>query len=164
MDPEQLPLRDLHLPEAVGWWPLAPGWWFLIVLAVAAVGYFLYRQYLRWRMNKVRRVALRELARLRRDYESGAEAQQLAISLSELLRRSMLAYAPRDEVAGLTGERWLAWLDRGLDAEPFTKGSGKALESLPYRKPGADDEDSDLGGLLQAVQMRLKTPLTGAPR
>ena len=35
MDPEQIPLRDLHLPEAVGWWPLAPGWWVLIALAVA---------------------------------------------------------------------------------------------------------------------------------
>ncbi len=27
MEPSELPLRDLHLPDAVGWWPLAPGWW-----------------------------------------------------------------------------------------------------------------------------------------
>ena len=37
MDPELLPLRDLHLPEMVGWWPLAPGWWFLIALAAAVI-------------------------------------------------------------------------------------------------------------------------------
>ncbi|MGH8222486.1 MAG: DUF4381 family protein, partial [Woeseiaceae bacterium] len=37
MDPQQIPLRDLHLPEAVGWWPPAPGWWLLIALAVAAL-------------------------------------------------------------------------------------------------------------------------------
>ena len=30
MDPEQIPLRDLHLPEAIGLWPLAPGWWVTI--------------------------------------------------------------------------------------------------------------------------------------
>ena len=36
MDPQQIPLRDLHLPEAISWWPLAPGWWLLIAFAVAA--------------------------------------------------------------------------------------------------------------------------------
>ena len=34
MDPTQLPLRDLHLPETIGWWPLAPGWWFAIAALV----------------------------------------------------------------------------------------------------------------------------------
>lgn len=161
MDPEQLPLRDLHLPEAVGWWPLAPGWWFLIALALAGAGVLLYRQYLRWRMNAARRIALRELARLGREYEAGADAQQLAKAVSELLRRSMLAYAPRAEVAGLTGENWLSWLDQGLPSRPFTAGAGKTLQSLPYRKPLAGSEDHDLDGLLQAAQLRLKTPLAG---
>ena len=25
----QLDLRDIHLPEAIGWWPPAIGWWLL---------------------------------------------------------------------------------------------------------------------------------------
>ena len=29
---QQLPLRDIHLPEAVSWWPPAYGWWLLVVL------------------------------------------------------------------------------------------------------------------------------------
>ena len=37
MDPEQIPLRALHLPDAIGWWPLAPGWWVVIGLAVLGV-------------------------------------------------------------------------------------------------------------------------------
>ena len=36
MDQNALPLRDLHLPDAIGWWPPAPGWWVLFVLALAA--------------------------------------------------------------------------------------------------------------------------------
>jgi cbb3-type cytochrome oxidase subunit 3 len=27
-----LPLKDIHLPEAISWWPPAIGWWLLLVL------------------------------------------------------------------------------------------------------------------------------------
>jgi hypothetical protein len=160
MDPEQLPLRELHLPEAIGWWPLAPGWWVLIALAVLGLGYLMYKAFLKWRWNAARRMALRELARVRGEYESGLDAVTLATELSQLLRRTMLAYARRDEVAGLTGQRWLQWLDRGLADQPFASGPGQALESLPYRSRDQIGDDVDVDGLLKAVQERLRAPLT----
>ena len=36
-DPASLPLRDIHLPDPVSWWPLAPGWLALIMLLVIVV-------------------------------------------------------------------------------------------------------------------------------
>jgi len=159
MDPEQLPLRDLHLPEAIGWWPLAPGWWVLIALAMLGLGYLLYKAFLKWRWNAARRMALRELARVQAEYESGLDAVTLATELSQLLRRTMLAYACRDEVAGLTGKRWLQWLDHGLDNQPFSSGSGQMLESLPYRSREQIGDDVDVDGLIKAVQQRLRAPL-----
>lgn len=159
MDPEQIPLRDLHLPEAIGLWPLAPGWWVLIGLAVAGLVYLLYRRVQRWRWNAARRHALREFARLQREYEQGADPTILGKELSELVRRSMLAYAPRGEVAGLTGDAWLQWLDRGLENAPFTAGPGKSLESLPYQRPEKVQDEANIAGLLDAVRQRLKTPL-----
>ncbi len=159
MDPEQIPLRDLHLPEAIGLWPLAPGWWALILLAVAGLVYLLYQRIQRWRWNAARRLALRELARVRREYEQGADAIALGKELSELVRRSMLAYAPRGDVAGLTGDAWLRWLDRGLNDAPFTGGAGRNLETLPYQRPEKVQDEVDIAGLIDAVQQRLKTPL-----
>lgn len=159
MDPEQIPIRDLHLPEAIGWWPLAPGWWVLIALLAAWCGYMLFRAFRRWRWNAARRVALGELARVKKEYADGSDAVTLAIQLSELMRRAMLAYAPRDEVASLTGERWLQWLDRGFDDRPFSKGSGRNLESLPYRNRENVADEVDVEGLIDAVQRRIRTPL-----
>lgn len=159
MDPEQIPIRDLHLPGAISWWPLAPGWWFLIALLVIWLGYLLYRRYLTWRWNAARRVAMKELARVRLEYSGGNDAVSLAIQLSELVRRTMLAYAPRDEVASLTGASWLQWLDRGLEDRPFSEGSGRSLESLPYRNRADIADEVDVEGLIEAVRRRIRTPL-----
>jgi hypothetical protein len=74
----------------------------------------------------------------------------------------MLAYAPRDEVAGLTGEDWLVWLDRDLPVPYFHTEGGKSLLQLPYRDPNGDFEDIDINALLAAVKMRLTTPVRGA--
>lgn len=159
MDPTQIPLRDLHLPEVIGWWPLAPGWWFLILVVVAGIVYFSYQSIRKWRRNASRRVALRELSRIQKEYRNGVDEITLAIELSELLRRTMLAYAPRHEVAGLTGKHWLQWLDQGLEDRPFSAGSGQNVESLPYRCPDGVEDDVDVQGLIDAIKTRLRTPL-----
>lgn len=162
MDPEQIPLRDLHLPEAVGWWPLAYGWWVLIGLFVVYLAYLAWRAWQRWRANRPRRIALRQLSKVQAAYRGGVDAVALAKQLSELLRRAMLAYAPRDEVAGLTGQRWLEWLDRGMQGKPFTSGPGQMIGSLPYLKNDERTADANVAALIDTVRERLQKPLPEA--
>lgn len=162
MDENALPLRDLHLPEAIGWWPLAPGWWIVIAIVVVALGYAAWRMYKRWRFHAPRRYALRQLARFEAEYLEHRNPVTLGKQLSELLRRGMLAYAPREEVAGLTGDEWLAWLDEGMPLPYFHTEGGKSLLNLPYRDPQGDFSDVDIGALVAAVRMRLGAPLRGA--
>lgn len=161
MDPSQLPLRDLHLPEAVGWWPLAPGWWVLIVLALIGLFWLAGRAWRRRQFNAARRYAMRALAEAEADYMQHRDPVALAQRVSELLRRAMLAYAPRHEVAGLTGDEWLQWLDRGLSVPYFHTEGGRSLLQLPYRNPQADCSDVDVNALLSAVRMRIATPVGG---
>jgi len=161
MDPTELPLRDLHLPEPVGWWPLAPGWWFVVAVAAVVLFWLLRRAFNKWRSNAPRRFAVRELASIQNDFLQHGDAVLMAKKVSELLRRSMLAYAPRDEVAGLTGERWLQWLDRDLAVPYFHTEGGKSLLQLPYRDPGSDVSEVDIHALLAAAKMRLSTPVGG---
>jgi len=162
MDPSELPLRDLHLPDPVGWWPLAPGWWFLIALAIAGLGWLLLQAWRRHQFNAPRRYAIRSLASIEAEYLTHRNPVLLGQQLSELLRRGMLAYAPRHEVAGLTGESWLAWLDRGLPVPYFHTEGGKSLLQLPYCNPESDFSDVDVNAMLAAVKMRLVTPVGGA--
>ncbi len=160
MDPTALPLRDLHLPPEIGWWPPAPGWLMLLGLVALGLIWVLYRFALRWRAGKARRVALRRLAELDKEFRQTGNVNGFGKQLSELLRRSMLAYAPRSEVAGLTGERWLAWLDQGMDENLFSEGPGQTIETLPYRSPELGADGVDVEGLVDAVRIRLLTPVS----
>ena len=162
MEENALPLRDLHLPDPVGWWPLAPGWWVIIALAAAGFAWLAWRWYRAWQADAPRRHALRELARIEAAYREHRNPVELGKALSELLRRGMLAYAPRAEVAGLSGEAWLARLDEGLPVPWFHTEGGKSLLSLPYRRPDDDLSDIDVGALISAVRARLTTPLRSA--
>ena len=60
MDPSEIPIRDLHLPEAIGWWPLAPGWWVLIVLLGIGLLLLLRKWFRIHARGAARRLALRQ--------------------------------------------------------------------------------------------------------
>jgi len=161
MDPEQIPLRDLHLPEAIGWWPLAPGWWVVIALLAIAAALLVRRYWQAWARGAARRHALQTLRQLTADFEQHHDAVAFGANLSALLRRTMLAYAPRQEIAGLTGDDWLAWLDRDLDQPRFQTEAGRKLIELPYRRPDDDVTAMDLIDVVAAVRQRLATPVGG---
>lgn len=159
MDPQKIPLRDLHLPEAIGWWPLAPGWWVVIAIALIGLG-FLLRAWLRSRARgAARRFALGQLNQIVQQYDEHKNPVVFGTEVSALLRRTMLAYAPRLDVAGLTGEAWLNWLDRDLAKPVFSNGPGRQIIELPYCRPESDIAVEDMERLVAAVRHRMATPV-----
>ena len=161
MDPEQIPIRDLHLPEAIGWWPLAPGWWVVIALAAVVLAWLGRLYWRRHARGAARRHALRQLDMLTRDFETQGNVVAFASGLSELLRRTMLAYTSRRDVAGLTGDKWLEWLDRDLETKRFAGETGRKLLELPYRRPDDTVAAMELVDVVSAVRQRLATPVGG---
>ena len=125
-------LRDIHLPAPISWWPPAPGWWLLAAFIVAIlIGLFVW--YRRRQRDNWRHSALAELARLRQQYAAQpTAAHNIIAELSVLLRRVSISCFPRAEVAKLSGDKWLAFLDRNLDGSPFQSEQGRLLAVAPY--------------------------------
>ena len=147
MKPDLSQLRDIHLPEPVSWWPPAPGWWLLLALTFIAVC-LAYVIYARHRRNHWRGNALAELTRLR-----DAAPEKMLGELSVLMRRVAISRFPRQEVAALTGEDWLRFLDHTLgDGMAFQSGIGRVMLSGPY----ANDALVDTAALLALCEHWIK--------
>lgn len=131
----ELPLRDIHLPEPVGWWPLAPGWWILII-GLPLLVLMIYGLWRFWKRQTPRKLALRELQNIELGEDSGLEKIRL---LGALLRRTAMTVYPREQVAGLVGEAWLAFLDQPLKQGGFLEGPGRLLVEAAYRPESTVD-------------------------
>jgi hypothetical protein len=127
-DFSQLPLRDIHLPAAVGWWPPAPGWWILAGLGAAG----LIALWLRYRSLYRERAALRSLKAIDAALADGEAPTVCVQRISMILRRFAMSVGGAAPVAGLTGDRWLRFLDSRWERDEFAEGAGRMLIFGPY--------------------------------
>ena len=131
MESSQLPLRDIHLPEAISWWPPAIGWWFLAVLIPVSI-YLIYLLVKRITRKTAIKTAKKLLLHIKQDKQ--IDNKQKLNELSMLIRRVAISTTVRNECAGLTGQAWLDYLDRSVKGTPFTRGIGCLLTDAPYRQ------------------------------
>lgn len=145
MNPGELPLRDIHLPEPVSWWPPAVGWYLLLLLiALSVLIFWLWKK---WRQRfALRKTALHELQEIRLEFEAQKDARQLVNKLSSLLRRVCLSRFPREQVAGLQGKAWTDFLNSTHPS--FNPQLSQALTTAPYAKEFQLDEKA----LLEACE------------
>lgn len=153
MDPTQLPLRDIHLPAPIGWWPPATGWWIAAGLVVfTALGVLLFLKKLR--RHKVRKTAAKQLVLLR---QTKMPVKEKISSLSALLRRVAITAYPRDNVASLTGNAWLQFLDASSSSHDFSKGKGLLLIDAPYQPDSPESLSNDMEMLFDLCDRWIKT-------
>ncbi len=122
-------LRDIHLPEAISAWPPAPGWWILTAVLLALLATGIYQLIKKLRRNRYRRQALKQLLTL----EQYREQPSIYLAqLNQLLKQTALAANTTMNVAGLTGQQWLAFLDSSGKTTHFQLGAGNILLQGPY--------------------------------
>ncbi len=139
-------LKDIHHPGDVNWWPLAPGWYGLalfLLLVLGIIAYYIYAYY-----QKKKRIQLIKQSITELKMRIKSRDPKLISDCSQLVRRVALMNYPREEVAGITGEAWLVFLDETGNTQQFTQGSGRLLITAAYQQQW-DNQATDLVLLIE---------------
>lgn len=167
MSPDPLAqLHDIVLPAAVSWWPLAWGWWVLLLLILSAIGAVLYIRRRNRQREAYRLLALHELNRITTRYQEHGNTAEYLQQLSLLLRRTALSAQPQRFPVEIKGEAWLRWLDDHCPATGagFTTGCGRVLLTGPYEaNPTIDRQQLEPLVRLWLQQHRNQWQKTHAP-
>jgi len=149
-------LYDIEGIDPINWWPLAPGWWILILfLTLSLLGLVIYYYQRCAFKNSWQYRILNQLSHMEQNFKE-EETQPTLIELSELIRRIAMHQYSRLECAGLEGESWLHWL-KNHDPHQFDwKEKGKCLIEAPYAPSYKGISDEDVLGLIKAIRKWVK--------
>ncbi len=142
MPTDNLDLRDIHLPDPISWWPPAIGWWLVLlgIILLLFVAFWLRKRWLE-KNRSAKVLAQKELNFIHEEFQQHKDQKLLIEDLSTLLRRVCLSVFPRKNSAGLTGEKWLEFLDEVMQKPYFSEGIGRSLITAPYEKNPKIDVD-----------------------
>ncbi len=131
---QTLPLADIIQPDPVGLWPLAPGWWLLMVISIALLTalVILLRKYLQAR--KLRTQALSLLDGARQNYQAGGDASDYCRDINQVLKRYWRHYNSDPAIMTADGDRWVTLLNHQCSSIVFHERLADALAHGPYRK------------------------------
>ncbi|WP_061037972.1 DUF4381 domain-containing protein [Vibrio coralliirubri] len=109
---QPLDLSPVIAPDAPTWWPLAWGWWAVVITAIALIALVFFILKRRKNNQQAKQEAL--------SYFSNSQSQDgLSPSKAQdIVRQAALSYFPRGKIAGLSGDDWLTFLDAQL-AKPL---------------------------------------------
>jgi Domain of unknown function (DUF4381) len=151
-DPADLSkLHDIVIPAAAPWWPPAPGWWVIAIGLLAALAVASLQAWRRHRANAYRREALRELDRL-----------PDATAIMPLLKRAAMTAYGREAVASMSGDAFLAFLDRTGGTHAFTTGPARLLPGATFAEQSLPTA-ADAAATVADAATWLRTHRTGEP-
>jgi len=124
-------LHDFYRPPPPSWRPQTIGWYVVFVVCALLLLWLAVHLVRQWNANRYRREALKELTHSK------------AVELSSLLKRTALCAWPRQEVAALSGEAWLTFLDTSAGRPLFAEPPANRIEDFALQPAAISSEDED---------------------
>jgi len=125
-------LHDFYQPPSPSWRPQTVGSYVALSMLAILLIAFATSLWHRWKRNRYRREALRQLVHT--DVRD----------ISELLKRTALSAWPRADVASLTGPAWLKFLNGSARQASFDSAIADQFEAMAFSssRPSQEDESS----------------------
>ena len=157
----------LEYPEPVSWFPATIAWVFILIPICFFFFYKAYHCYRLWQKNAYRRSALAKLSAIALMVEQGDECQVGEIPV--LLKAVALRSFARADVASLSGQQWLAFLETSCalstnrsikkNGPRFLGADGALLLALAYQpryNVGGSNHTKPLNDLLKLCRCWVK--------
>ena len=90
-------LVDAYAPEAISWWPLAPGWWVVVFITISLFGLAIFFGLRHYSRNQWKRQALAQLKTIQQEYEQAPNKSKL-IAIVQLIKSSYKIKFQDDDV------------------------------------------------------------------
>lgn len=107
MDPSTLlaQLKDIHSPPPITFWPLAPGWWFLLIISIIAISVGIYMLVSFWRSRYWKRQAKKQFHSLHEAYLASPSTENI-IEINKLLKQVLSSAHSDRHYLQLHGKEW----------------------------------------------------------
>ena len=128
-------LHDIILPEAVGVFPLAPGWYILLLLFLTLLFHFALKRYRSHKKEQYRREASEALAGLQQKNRENTKA------LLSLAKRVGLSAYGRENIAILNGDDWWDFIEEHSQAK-VDSALRKEIQILLYQDAATFSEST----------------------
>ena len=119
---------EVTSPAAINWLPQTQGWLWLGLILLVLLGRYGWKRLQHWYRNRYRREAATRLQQLSDKADQGAPLTEL----NRLLKLTALAAFPREQVASLSGDDWVAFLNGQCSSPPFSEAHGQLLAVGTY--------------------------------
>lgn len=121
-------LKGLHIPQTPDFFPLALGWW-VVILGIFLFSCFLYFLFLRW-LHSLSRQVWKEY----RIIEKKANNETILKELNQLAKKVAIARFGREKIAHLDEVQWVTFMNSLLQNEIFSKEYIDLLHKSMYAK------------------------------
>ena len=131
-------LKGIHTPTDVSAWPLAWGWWGIIIAVILLIvsSILLWKRYRQFALAKRQALVLVE--------QIDPEAPDAIATLNQILKRVSRHYDSASNVASMYGDQWTIYLMKRLPEkhqaaaqQPFTD-----MNTLLYQKSAANSQQT----------------------
>lgn len=117
--------NEVVSPDAIAWWPQTVGWAWVGLGLITLAGYYGWKHLQHWYRNRYRGEAIDKLRKL-------PEHGNTAVEVNRLLKLTALAAFSREQVASLSGEQWVRFLNAQCPEPVFTGPLGELLALAAY--------------------------------